>query len=107
MFDLAVYIIESAASNARLNTSLQAYAVYDIMKALFWLSVLSQLLETNAEAQKVIACPEQLGGAPQVCVSEECGKEDSANKGHCANKAVDKSQCLCMPSRCTWASSPK
>lgn len=72
------------------------------MKAFFWLSVLSQFLKTNAQAQQVIACPEQLGGAPQPCVNEQCGNEDPANQGHCVNRAVDGSQCVCMSSLRTW-----
>ncbi|KAF2277259.1 uncharacterized protein EI97DRAFT_417431 [Westerdykella ornata] len=67
------------------------------MKAIFWLSVLSQFLESSAQAQKVIACPELIGGAPQPCVNQECGNEDPENKGHCANKASDESHCACDP----------
>ncbi|CAI6342584.1 unnamed protein product [Periconia digitata] len=71
------------------------------MKAIFWLSVLSQFLETSAQAQNVIACPEQIGGVPQACVNRECGNEDPENEGHCAKEAADQSHCVCDPAATT------
>lgn len=65
-----------------------------MMKALFWLSVITSFLESVVYAAENIACPERIGAEVQAC--QNCGNEDANNQGHCANKAFDGSQCGCM-----------